>query len=61
MHKFMMQLRTRVIVSLVAILSFGIVSADAAVKAGFIYVGPVADGGWTYEHDQGSLAVEKAY
>jgi len=28
------------------------------VKVGFVYVGPVGDGGWTYEHDQGRLAVE---
>ncbi|MEE2945822.1 MAG: BMP family ABC transporter substrate-binding protein [Pseudomonadota bacterium] len=26
-------------------------------KVGFIYVGPVGDGGWTYEHDQGRKAV----
>lgn len=31
------------------------------VKAGFIYVGPVGDGGWTYEHDQGRLAVEEEF
>lgn len=30
------------------------------VKAGFIYVGPIGDGGWTYEHDKGRLAVEEA-
>ena len=35
--------------------------AAKKVKAGFIYVGPVGDGGWTYEHNQGRLAVEKAY
>jgi len=28
-------------------------------KAGFIYVGPVTDFGWTYQHHQGLLAVEK--
>ena len=28
------------------------------LKVGFIYVGPVSDGGWTYQHDQGRLAVE---
>ena len=28
-------------------------------KVGFVYVGPVADAGWTYEHDQGRLAVDK--
>jgi basic membrane protein A len=34
-------------------------SAHAAgmdkVKACFVYVGPVGDGGWTYQHDQGRL------
>ena len=30
------------------------------VKAGFIYVGPVGDFGWSYEHDKGRLAVEEA-
>ena len=28
------------------------------LKVGFVYVGPIGDGGWTYEHDQGRLAVE---
>ena len=31
------------------------------LKVGFIYVGPTGDFGWTYEHDQGRLAVEDAY
>ncbi|WP_163846540.1 BMP family ABC transporter substrate-binding protein [Pseudooceanicola aestuarii] len=31
------------------------------VKVGFVYVGPVGDGGWTYEHDQGRLAVEEEF
>ena len=30
-------------------------------KACFVYVGPVGDGGWTYQHDQGRLAVEAAF
>ena len=29
------------------------------VKAGFIYVGPVGDAGWTYAHDQGRKEMEK--
>lgn len=28
------------------------------VTVGFIYVGPIGDGGWSYSHDQGRLAVE---
>lgn len=35
--------------------------ADDPTKVGFIYVGPVGDGGWTYEHDQGRLAVESHF
>ncbi|WP_230532635.1 BMP family ABC transporter substrate-binding protein [Microvirga roseola] len=31
------------------------------VKVGFIYVGPVGDHGWSYQHDQGRLAIEKAF
>ncbi|PRY92646.1 nucleoside-binding protein [Hasllibacter halocynthiae] len=35
-------------------------AGDDPLKVGFIYVGPVGDGGWTYEHDQGRLALEEA-
>ena len=31
----------------------------AGAEACFIYVGPVGDFGWSYQHDQGRLAVEK--
>ncbi|AKO98542.1 MAG: BMP family ABC transporter substrate-binding protein [Marinovum algicola] len=34
---------------------------DDTTKVGFIYVGPVGDGGWTYEHEQGRLAVEEHF
>ena len=34
-------------------------SAQAGVKAGFVYVGPVGDHGWTYMHDQARLQVEE--
>ncbi len=33
----------------------------AKTKVGFIYVGPIGDGGWTYEHDKGRLAVEAEF
>jgi basic membrane protein A and related proteins len=32
----------------------------AEFKAGFVYVGPIGDHGWSYQHDQGRLAAEKA-
>jgi basic membrane protein A len=34
-------------------------NALAETKAGFVYVGPIGDHGWSYQHDQGRLAVEK--
>ena len=30
------------------------------VKACFVYVGPIGDGGWTIQHHQGALAVQEA-
>ena len=47
-----------------AALALGLTGAALAqdkTKVGFIYVGPVGDGGWTYEHDQGRLAVEEHF
>ena len=34
-------------------------TASAKTKACWIYVGPVGDHGWSYQHDQGRQAVEK--
>ncbi|MDG1068224.1 MAG: BMP family ABC transporter substrate-binding protein [Sulfitobacter sp.] len=34
---------------------------DDKTKIGFVYVGPVGDGGWTYEHNKGRLAVEEHF
>ena len=49
----------------VTILSLAIVMGGEAVmaqtKVGFVYIGPVGDHGWTYQHDQGRKAVEKAF
>ena len=43
-------------------LSLVVATASGAdrLKVGFIYVGPIGDHGWTYQHDQGRLAVEEA-
>ncbi|MEH6650418.1 MAG: BMP family ABC transporter substrate-binding protein [Motiliproteus sp.] len=35
--------------------------ATAETKVGFVYVGPIGDHGWSYRHDQGRLAIEKAF
>jgi basic membrane protein A and related proteins len=34
--------------------------AQEQVKAGFVYVGPVGDHGWTYRHDVGRQDLEAA-
>jgi len=39
----------------------GMAAGHLPVKVGFIYVGPVGDGGWTYEHNEGRLAVEEHF
>ncbi len=47
-----------------AALAFGLGTAafaDDPTTVGFIYVGPVGDGGWTYEHEQGRKAVVEAF
>ena len=30
------------------------------LKVGFVYVSPIGEAGWTYQHDQGRLAMERA-
>lgn len=42
-------------------LAVGIAHAEEPLKVAFVYVGPVGDAGWTYAHDQGRLALEKAF
>jgi len=35
-------------------------AAQDKLKVGFIYVGPIGDFGWSYQHEQGRLAMMKA-
>lgn len=35
-------------------------TADDKLKVGFVYIGPVGDHGWSYQHDQGRKVMEKA-
>ena len=39
----------------------GAASGADKLKVGFIYVGPIGDHGWTYQHHEGLLAVEEAF
>ncbi len=42
-------------------LTAGSASAQQKLKVGFIYVGPVGDHGWSYQHDVGRKAIEKEF
>jgi len=53
---------TVALIALVMLIGLSVPSTVLAVdkvKAGFIYVGPVGDAGWTYSHDQGRKEMEK--
>ena len=50
-----------ILTSAIAAVAFGTAAIAADIKVGFVYVGPVGDGGWTYEHDQGRKAVVEAF
>jgi simple sugar transport system substrate-binding protein len=36
-------------------------AASAPLKIAFVYVGPISDGGWSYQHHLGKLALEKTF
>ncbi|GAA4225443.1 simple sugar transport system substrate-binding protein [Sagittula marina] len=59
-----MQRRTLLTTAALALTLGGAAFAEShgdPVTAGFIYVGPVGDGGWTYEHDQARQKVEAEF
>ncbi|MBK5934799.1 nucleoside-binding protein [Rhodovulum imhoffii] len=39
----------------------GVAAAADKTKVGFIFVGPIGDGGWTHEHNVARLAVEEKF
>lgn len=57
-----MKLKTLLASAAVALGLAGGAYADGheKTKVGFVFVGPIGDGGWTYEHNKGRLAVEEA-
>ena len=54
-------IRRHLIALAAAALAAPAAAQDDPFKVGFVYVGPVGDGGWTYEHDQARQAVEAEY
>ncbi|WP_026756255.1 BMP family ABC transporter substrate-binding protein [Sediminimonas qiaohouensis] len=56
-----MQLKTILTTAAMALGLATTAMAQDPTKVGFVYVGPVGDGGWTYEHNQARLAVEEEF
>jgi basic membrane protein A and related proteins len=56
-HRLRRMLTTACLVALSAVCS----AASAPLKVAFVYVGPIADGGWSYQHHLGKLAVDKEF
>ncbi|MEE2860014.1 MAG: BMP family ABC transporter substrate-binding protein [Pseudomonadota bacterium] len=58
-----MQRRTLLATASAAIMALAApaMAQDEPLKVGFIYVGPVGDGGWTYQHDLARQAVEEEF
>ena len=39
----------------------GIARAEGPLKVAFVYLGPIGDGGWTFQHNEGRKALEKKF
>jgi len=53
-HRFRPALASACLAALTAVCA-----AAAPLKVAFVYVGPISDGGWSYQHHLGKLALEK--
>jgi simple sugar transport system substrate-binding protein len=58
MRKFLMAVAAVVVATGANVLD---ASAQGKLKVGFIYLGPVGDFGWTYQHELGRQALAKAF
>ena len=53
------RLKTLTTVAVLAVSCLSAAHAADPLKAGFVYIGPTGDHGWTYAHDQGRKALEE--
>lgn len=53
------RLKTLTSVAVLALASLTTAHAADPLKAGFVYIGPTGDHGWTYSHDQGRKMLEE--
>jgi simple sugar transport system substrate-binding protein len=51
---------TMLAVGAALLLAVGAAQAGEPLKVGFVYVSPIGDAGWTFQHDLGRKALEKA-
>ncbi len=51
---------TMLAVGVALLFAAGAAQAGEALKVGFVYVSPIGDAGWTYQHDLGRKAMEQA-
>ena len=56
-HRFRSTLAATALVGLTTLCA----AASAPLKVAFVYVGPISDGGWSYQHNLGRLALEKQF
>nr|MEE4266522.1 BMP family ABC transporter substrate-binding protein [Candidatus Krumholzibacteria bacterium] len=50
------------IVLLACVVGFSVSAmAEDKLKVGFVYISPIGDAGWTYQHDLGRLEIEKVF
>jgi len=59
--KILNKLRNAIVGGAAALLLVSGAQAGEPLKVGFVYVGPVGDHGWSYEHDQARQAVQKEF
>ena len=52
------RLKTLTAVAVMAVAGLTAAQAAEPVKAGFVYIGPTGDHGWTYSHDEGRKLLE---
>ncbi len=45
----------------VFVVTFQAQAADKPLKIGFVYVSPIGDAGWTFQHDLGRIGIEKEF
>ena len=49
------------LLAIAMLFAFTFTATAKQITAGFIYVGPIGDHGWTYRHDIGRLDVQKHF